>query len=717
MIDIKFRTWDETKSGRMSVEDKMRTIDFQVDTLDIRDDEKSWGGHSGWGLNSKGVITANYNIYESGYINDNSIDNYTLYVHEQKHRDNMENGIYEYPMSLEQAYKINMHDEISATMTELLQLREEYIQTGDISIFDKTPKLNFYKVAIEKGEIKPNSPYQEDFDKEMSFIVNGTRDMWVDNYSGMYVEQNSYFATASYDDSGKYAQYYDENYERAKKIAYNIGGVDFTKYMYKDVEIPQDGYAEMLEDMHNYRKDFSLIPAQVFEKSGFPPYDGGMSLYEYKKLLQHQMAINNFASGHGWVNQETGESKTYSKEEYLKSLNSKETIEGYKKMYEEITSPEITNVDEVKEQYPTFEVFLKDMQSFETRDYQEKFNEATRNEAFIDKIVEYQAAEYAKTGKYFPQNNQQNYQKALNKIYCGAYNILKPDETKLKSELSYSAEKLQNSSAWERTMKNYLKSVGLSPKDAEYYAHNFAQENKIIGGWGCFVGGPFVGAYNKVKDLKHRMTHIVDENGEEQNVGLWGKIKHKASQIKKDLTTEIEVDENGEEWKGKCSVWKGLKNKVSNWFKASPQQEPVKNEPTHPVNKGAPEYPKWSNDNRVSEVQHREILDLRKPIIKQPTLSKADNQQNNTSHKTATVVKMKIDAVKAQEAAGQPEYNSDENKVALKDTMKQDSAKVKEIFENIDKQEKTTEKVARITPAVHSQTKVLKDLYHRLFDR
>ena len=198
-------------------------------------------------------------------------------------------------------------------------------------------------------------------------------------------------------------------------------------------------------------------------------------------------------------------------------------------------SPKVSNADEMKEKFPTFETYLKYMQSFETEYYQEKFNEATRNEAFIDKIVEYQAAEYAKTGKDFPQNNQQNYQKALNKIYCGAYDMLKPDETKLKSELSYSAEKLQNSSAWERTMENYLKSVGLSPKDAEYKAHNLAQENKIIGGWGCFVGGPFIGAYNKVKDLKHRMTHIVDENGEEQNVGLWGKIKHKASQIKKDL--------------------------------------------------------------------------------------------------------------------------------------------------------------------------------------
>lgn len=628
-----------------------RVIDFVVDTLNIRDGEESWGGHSGWGIEHKGVITAHYNIFENGYINDNSIDEYTLYVHEQKHRDNMQNGVYEYPMSWEQAYKTNMHDEISATMSELLQLREEYIQTGDISVFDKAPKLDFYKEAIEKGEIKPNSPYQEDFDKEMAFIVNGTRDMWVNNYSGMYVDQNLYFATAAYDVSGKYGQYYDENYERAKKIAYNIGGVDFTKYMDKDVEIPEVANSKMIEEIANspsMQEYYHLTDAQVFEKSGFPPYDGSISLYEYKKLLQHQMAVNNFAGGQGWVNQETGEYKTYSKEEFLKSLSSKEA--EYRKKYDDEVNSRWG--DSIKKIYPTFEAYWKDYQTFYAKDYQEKFNEATSNEEFIDKMVKYKAAEYAKTGKEFPKDNPENYQKALNKLYCGAYDVLKPDETKLKSELSETAEKLQNSSAWERTMENYLKSVGVSPEDAEYKAHYLAKENKIIGGWGCFVGGPFLGAYNKVKDLKHRMTHITDENGEEQNVGLWGKIKHKAKQIKEDLTTEVEIDEDGTKWVGECSVWKGLKNKISSWFKPSPQQEPIKNEPINPVNKGAPEYPKWSKDNRVSEVQHKTILDMRKPIIKQPTISRSAMKNVD---KSSIKNKMSADSTNTQKASHQQE--------------------------------------------------------------
>ena len=676
-------TEEEMEKARKLAEDKMRTIDFQVDTLYIRDDKESWGGNSGWGLNSKGVIKVNYNIYESGYINDNSIDNYTLYVHEQKHRDNMENGIYEYPMSWEQAYKTNMHDEISATMTELLQLREEYIQTGDISVFDKAPKLYFYKKAIEKGEIKPNSPYKEDFDKEMAFIVNGTRDMWVNNYSGRYVDQNLYFATATYDVSGKYGQYYDENYERAKKIAYNIGGVDFTKYMDKDVEIPEAANSKMIEEIANspsMQEYYHLTDAQVFEKSGFPPYDGTISLYEYKQLLQHQMAMNNFAGNHTWVNEETGEYKVYSKEEYLKSLSSQERIEKYKQDYNEMTSAKCPNADEMKEEFPTFESFLKYMQSFEVKDYQEQFNEATRNEAFIDKIVEYQAAEYAKTGKDFPKDNPENYQKALNKLYCGAYDVLKPDESNLKSNLSANAKKIADES------------------------------NK---GW-------FDNLRDKAQSLKHRLTYIKDEFNNEKYVGLWGKIKHKAKQIKEDLTTYREIDEeDGGEWVGKCSIWKGIGHKISSWFKTSPQQEPVRNEPTHPVNKGTPEYLKWSKDKRVSEVQHRQIPDMRKPIIQQPTKSRADEQQNHTSSQTAPAAKMKSDTSKAQVAAGRPKNKStsSQSKTILKSTMKKDASKAQKMSQNIGKQKTTTPKVAKIGYKGPTQTQMIKNLYHKVFNR
>ena len=665
-------TEEEMEKARKLAEDKMRTIDFQVDTVTVDKVARAAAyfrdGDSVIGPNT---ITSNYVDDEDENSHQYNQSRETL-THEQKHRDNYLQGMYAYPVSLEQAYKRNMHDEISAMMTEIISLREEYIRTGDIHVFDKLPNAEFYKKAVENGEIKPNSPYQEDFDKEMHLIVNGSQKVWMDRWGyDFYISENSSFAVSTADIDGKYAAYWDENYQNAMKIAYNIGGVDYTKYMDKDVEIPQDGYAKMLEDMHSYRKDFSLIPAQVFEKSGFPPYDGSISLYEYKKLLQHQMAVNNKFSN---IWNEDGQK--YTPQGYMEHLVSDEHKKEEKKLYETICSK---NAD-FRKKYPNFAAFQYSQCEYD----REQLNNALQenNEAFIDKIVEYQAAEYAKTGKDFPKDNPENYQKALNKLYCGAYDVLKPDENNLKSNLSANAKKIADES------------------------------NK---GW-------FDNLRDKAQSLKHRLTYIKDEEDEfnnEKYVGLWGKIKHKASQIKKDLTTEIEVDENGEEWKGKCSVWKGLKNKVSNWFKASPQQEPVKNEPTHPVNKGTPEYPKWSKDKRVSEVQHRQILDMRKPIIQQPTQSKTDHQQENTSVKTATTVKMKSDIKKAQLASGQlkNKNTSSQSKTILKSTMKKDASKAQKMSQNIGKQKTTTKKVAKIGYKGPTQTQMIKNLYHKVFDR
>lgn len=665
MLNLGYKEYRMTKQAtrkkmsidRQAYEAMMRKIDFQVDTVSA---ERA--NHTG------GYFTPDENTITVNYIPGNIkwnewTESENVAIHEQKHRDNASQGFYAYAVSPEQAYKREMHDEISANMVSLIALRQRYLETGDLTLFDRVEdgRFAFYKQAIEKGEIKPNSPYQEDFDKEMRLIVNGTQKMWIENFgNGSYIENGTYHYLAEGDFEGKYAEYWDENYQNALKIAYNIGGIDFTQYMEKDVEIPEEANSKIVEELSKftsyYKEKNSLLTDDavnkiIFERSGLPAYDGSISLSQYKKLLQHQLAVNNYGQGHSYQGKD-GEIAYYTPQEYLASLNSRDTIERYRQFYTEATSEKVSNADEVKERFPTFESYLKYMQDFDAKDYNEKFALTTGEDEFIDKMVEYQAQKYAKTGKDFPKDNPENYQKALNKLYCGAYDVLKPDETKLKSELSETAEKLQNSSAWERTMENYLKSVGVSPEDAEYKAHYLAKENKIIGGWGCFVGGPFLGAYNKVKDLKHRMTHITDEKGEEKNVGLWGKIKHKAQKFKEDLTTEVEIDEDGTKWVGECSVWKGLKNKISSWFKPSPQQEPIKNEPINPVNKGAPEYPKWSKDNRVSEVQHKTILDMRKPIIKQPTISRSAMKNVD---KSSIKNKMSADSTNAQKASHQQE--------------------------------------------------------------
>ena len=70
----------------------MRDIDFQVDTIPGRTDAAAY-------------MSPTYNTITSNYINGDSEDynqynqsDYTL-LHEQKHRDNHNQGIFEYPVS------------------------------------------------------------------------------------------------------------------------------------------------------------------------------------------------------------------------------------------------------------------------------------------------------------------------------------------------------------------------------------------------------------------------------------------------------------------------------------------------------------------------------------------------------------------------------------------------------------------------------------------
>ena len=197
-----------------------RNIDFQVDTT-----ETNTG--AAYFTPRKNNITVNY---DNNILNDATISR--LLIHEQKHRDNNNANKYRYAVSPEQAYKLNMHDEISANIAELLWARQKYLETGD-----KSNLFGFYQDALEKGEINPKSPYKEVFDKEMSLIMNGSKDMWCKIYGGTYSALSANHAKYYGDKEGKYTQYHDENYQKQVKNYYTIGGVDFSEYMDKDVEL------------------------------------------------------------------------------------------------------------------------------------------------------------------------------------------------------------------------------------------------------------------------------------------------------------------------------------------------------------------------------------------------------------------------------------------------------------------------------------------------
>lgn len=445
-----------------------RNIDFQVDTIPANR-----------GIN--GVFTSSVNTVNISYKDGSTkIDSLP---HEQKHRDNYAAGMYAYAVSPEQAYKLNMHDEISANMASLLVLRQKYIETGDLSVFDYNggdDRYAFYKQAVANGEIKPGSPYQEDFDKEMALIVNGTRDMWEEKFGESYNGNGMWDARNSSDRSGKYAEYYDENYQRGMKIAYTVGGVDFTKYMDRDAEIPEIGKKEL--KLLNSEK---LPNKDLAKEFGIPAYDGSMNLEQYQKLVQHKLTMDKFMEN----------SIFDTPQDYV------DVLARQQKLYENPDWP--------------YRDGLKKMLDEHTKDYNTAYKSINQN--LVAAAVKSAALEYAKQGKELPPANDKAYNAAVDKIYTyqvdlnedgirykGPVSLRKTlgDEKMLNTKLPQEAEKVQNMSGWERNFRKYMNFMGMPDNLQNNAVNNMGDKNAAVKGIGTVcvgIGAPFIGAYSWCK--------------------------------------------------------------------------------------------------------------------------------------------------------------------------------------------------------------------------
>jgi hypothetical protein len=141
-------------------------------------------------------------------------------------------------------------------------------------------------------------------------------------------------------------------------------------------------------------------------------------------------------------------------------------------------------------------------------------------------------------------------------------------------------------------------------------------------------------------ELNHRYTYITDENGNDKKVGFIGKAKYKLKQIKTDLTTCTEIDENGNQKEVKYSVITGLKRNITQWYTNLTTPEIIENEPIRPINNKAPEYREWKDEDgsRVSPVQKRKIPDMNKAIIERPLQSKKKNDAVRTEQASSVKV-------------------------------------------------------------------------------
>ncbi len=252
---------------------RTKKIDYQVDTI------AGYGNHSGGFFSPiTNTITMNYHDDDvfMWLFEKNSHD--CILYHEQKHRSNANKGFKSKNISVssEQYYKLCMADEISAKMAELVYLREEYIKTGDVNVFDRSHGFSFYKEAVQQGEVNPLSSDPKDFEKDMSLIMNGTQKMWMDRWADRYFK-NHIDMTENYLRYGK-GNFKDNEaeYQKQLNIAYTIGGVNFKQYMKEDVKVPDDWRIN----------DVDIIVKHMEKLEAFP-FKDNMSFEQYNNLLQH----------------------------------------------------------------------------------------------------------------------------------------------------------------------------------------------------------------------------------------------------------------------------------------------------------------------------------------------------------------------------------------------------------------------------------------------
>lgn len=122
----------------------------------------------------------------------NSAENiYLLSLHEGTHQENADEGLKDYGISPKQFGKICIHDELIANISELLEIRDEYLHSGKLN-----EKYPFYAQALKNNEIAPDISKVPD-DKEMSLIINGMRDWWQET-NGDYYESKQIATTRNW---------------------------------------------------------------------------------------------------------------------------------------------------------------------------------------------------------------------------------------------------------------------------------------------------------------------------------------------------------------------------------------------------------------------------------------------------------------------------------------------------------------------------------------
>ena len=279
---------------------KVSYIEYQVDTV----------------ADSKGVL-AHYSPEDNAIIinydknrkseNELAQSDYVK-IHEYKHYLNLCLGVHEAKVSPEQAYKLSMHDEISANLYEFLLMRQKYLKNGDITIFYKENegKFAFYANAVKQGKIKPGATDEDGFNQEMFLIANGIKHRWCEKFGhDKFYQEGGLFYVRRYSDStNEYAAYHDPNYQKVLHRIYTISGIDFSQYFANDIELDKNEKDKIWRETEEAKMDKQFYShEQVTEILDVLPYDKSISLQQYGNYVKNKMAMEMFLEADEGVTQ------------------------------------------------------------------------------------------------------------------------------------------------------------------------------------------------------------------------------------------------------------------------------------------------------------------------------------------------------------------------------------------------------------------------------
>ncbi len=200
-------------------------------------------------------------------------------IHEATHSFNDELGIKNFGINIFQFAKICCHDEIAANIAQLLDFRQQYLETKDLHVFNGNFK--FYTDAIKDGRINPDVT-KIPTSTELALIVNGTKKQWQETLQNYYEKAHMQMTKTWYNKSFFYrlreraswkniTRKHNEEYLKRLNLCYSFNipikdkdgtksvNINFIKFMNQDIDI-SDNFKENLRNLckTSFREGYQL---------------------------------------------------------------------------------------------------------------------------------------------------------------------------------------------------------------------------------------------------------------------------------------------------------------------------------------------------------------------------------------------------------------------------------------------------------------------------